>query len=135
MRTHDEPSEVGRDVVLAPLRAYNLSQADKQTALPLLVTLSDESGNEVGGLWGETAHDWLFVESVFVPEDFRSNGFGTALMLEAEREAKSRGCIGIWLDTYEFQAPAFYKKLGFEVFGTLENSSNELQRYFLKKRL
>jgi GNAT superfamily N-acetyltransferase len=41
---------------------------------------------------------------------------GKALMAQAENIARANGCIGLWLDTYEFQARGFYEKLGFEVF-------------------
>ena len=41
-------------------------------------------------------------------------------MRAAEEEARSRSCLGVFLDTYSFQARPFYEKLGYEQFGTLE---------------
>ena len=55
-------------------------------------------------------------------------------MLEAERIARANGCVGIWLDTYEFQARGFYEKLGFEVFGSLKDHPVGHRRFFLRKR-
>jgi len=56
-------------------------------------------------------------------------------MDETEKIARASDCIGIWLDTYEFQARGFYEKIGFEVFGTLEDHPAGSQRFFLRKRL
>ena len=97
--------------------------------------MHDEDGKAVGGLWGRLAYDWLFIELLAVPEQYRGQDHGTALMNEAERIARASGCTGIWLDTYEFQARGFYEKLGFEVFGTLEDHPAGQRRFFLRKHL
>jgi hypothetical protein len=55
-------------------------------------------------------------------------------MAEAETIARTRGYIGVWLDTFEFQAKPFYERLGYEVFGQLEGAQGAIARYFLKKR-
>jgi hypothetical protein len=55
-------------------------------------------------------------------------------MVEAETIARERGYIGVWLDTFEFQARPFYEKLGYEIFGQLESGPGAIARYFLKKR-
>jgi ribosomal protein S18 acetylase RimI-like enzyme len=65
----------------------------------------------------------------------RGKGCGKALMAQAENIARANGCIGLWLDTYEFQARGFYEKLGFEVFGTLDDHPIGQKRFFLRKRL
>lgn len=131
----ETPSDADRDAVIAPLRAYNINQAGDPRIRPVAVLLTDEDGKDVGGLWGKLAYDWLFVELLAVPEEYRGGKFGTALMLEAQRIARADGCIGIWLDTYDFQARGFYEKLGFEVFGTLEDHPMGHRRFFLRKRL
>jgi GNAT superfamily N-acetyltransferase len=131
----EAPSDADRDAIIAPLRAYNVSQAGDPQIRPVAILLTDESGEHVGGLWGKTAYDWLFVELLAVPEDHRGKKLGTALMEEAEKIARANDCIGIWLDTYEFQARGFYEKIGFEVFGTLEDHPMGRRRFFLRKRL
>ena len=48
----------------------------------------------------------------------------------------STGSIGIWLDTFSFQARPFYERLGYTVFGTHRGSSRSaVSRFFLQKRL
>ncbi len=51
-----------------------------------------------------------------------------------ERRAIERGCHSAWVDTFSFQAPGFYRELGYEAFGELDYPP-EHKRFFLKKRL
>ena len=89
----------------------------------------------VGGLLGETNVGWLFVAALWVAERFRGRGIGTALLAEGEAEARRRECIGVYLDTYSFQARPFYERLGYELFGTLPDCPPGGAKYYLYKRL
>ena len=129
------PSDADREAVLAPLRAYNVSQAGDPYSRSLALILTDEDGEQVGGLWGRYTYDWLFIEYLAVPEPHRRGNYGTALMNQAEDAARGAGCIGIWLDTFQFQARGFYEKLGYEVFGTLDDQPIGQQQFFMRKRL
>jgi len=135
LTTPASPTEADRDAVLAPLRAYNLSRGGNPRVRPVAVLLTDASGEPVGGLWGRCSYDWLFVEYLAVPEEHRDEGHGRALMLRADDIARESGCVGVWLDTFAFQARGFYEKLGFELFGTLEDHPVGQRRHFLSKRL
>ncbi len=55
-------------------------------------------------------------------------------MERAEEIARANDCVGMWLDTFEFQAREFYEKLGFEVFGTLDDHPIGQKKFFLRKR-
>lgn len=88
----------------------------------------------VGGLYGMDGFGWAFVKYLAVPDEYRGQGLGSRLLAEAEAIARARGYIGVWLDTFEFQARPFYEKLGYTVFGELEGAPNAIPRYFLKKR-
>ena len=132
--TLENPSEADRAAILTPLRAYNIRRAGDPRIRPIALLLIDGDGERVGGLWGRCAYDWLFVELLVVPEEHRGENYGKALIAQAESIARANDCIGIWLDTYEFQARGFYEKLGFEVFGTLDDHPIGQKRFFLRKR-
>lgn len=127
------PSAEDRAAILEPLIAYNRKQAGSGNATPLALLVKDDSGETIGGLWGKSVYDWLFVEYLAVPDQFRGQDLGTALLKQAEDIARDRGCAGVWLDTYSFQAPEFYRKQGYELFGTLPDHPRGGHRYFYKK--
>jgi GNAT superfamily N-acetyltransferase len=124
-----------REIVIGGLVEYNNAMAGPSRAVPLAIGLRDANGAAVGGLIGRTVYDWLFVELLFVPAPLRKNGWGAKLMQLAETEAVARGCVGVWLDTFSFQARGFYERQGYEVFGTLEGMPQGEARYFMRKKL
>lgn len=131
----ETPDRADHDIIYARLVEFEADKAGPPEILPLAVLLKDEVGTTIGGLWGTSVFRWLVVSLVFIPERCRGDGFGTKIMAEAERIAKERGCIGIWLDTYSFQAPAFYERLGFERFGAVDDHPPGRSRIFMRKRL
>lgn len=132
----DKPAAEVREAIIQGLGAFNEAAVPGTAMRVLAVVLSDPAtGAPVGGLWGRTGGSWMFVELLFVPEALRRRGWGRKLMTLAEDEAKARGCIGAWLDTFSFQARGFYERLGYEVFGTIENFPPGHARHFLKKGL
>ena len=84
---------------------------------------------------GQCAYEWLHIEAVVVPEDARGKGLGRALMQQAEAIAASHGCTGTWLGTLAFQARGFYEKLGYSLFGELENFPSGDSYFFMRKEL
>ncbi len=130
----DRPSETHQDLVFALLHAHNVSRAGDPRITPVAVLLTDEDGNHVGGLWGQCAYNWLFVELLAIPEEHRGGKHGTALMEEAETIARANNCVGVWLDTFDFQARGFYEKLGYELFGSIDDHPVGRKRFFLSKR-
>jgi len=124
-----------RAAVLAPLQAYNVAQAGDPQARLVAILLEDDAGTAEGGLWGRIAFGWLFVELLGLPDAARGQGWGRTLMERAEAIARAAGCVGIWLDTYDFQAPGFYEKLGFVQFGAIADYPPGHTRHFYQKRL
>ena len=125
-----------REAILKPLRAYNLSHTGDMAFETVGIFLRDPATQEVvGGLYGKISHGWLFIELLSIPDQMRTQGTGTRLMRAAEDLARQRGCVGIWLDTFSFQAPGFYRKLGFSEVGHIADYPPGHQRYFFQKRL
>lgn len=102
---------------------------------PLTVALRDDQGALLGGLVGETMWGWLFVRVLWVKKECRGAGLGVTLLARAEREAIERGCHGVYLDTFDFQARGFYEKLGYHVFGTIAEYPRDHCRYYMAKAL
>jgi len=101
----------------------------------LVIPLRHDAGVVSGGFWGCTNFRWLRVQMLFVPECLRGQGVGKNLMTLAEREAQTRGCIGAIVDTLSFQAGPFYRKIGYELFGVLEDCPPGHNQLYFYKRL
>lgn len=131
----EEADEKVQQQILQALVASNQEKTGQNNLKQLAILIQDSNSSVVGGFWGRTAYGWLFTELLFVPRSLRGQGYGTRLMQRAEQEALARGCHSAWLDTFEFQAPAFYERLGYETFGQLENYPAPYARFFMQKRL
>ena len=131
----DAPDERVKASILDPLARFNeVRSGTRMNDRPLAIFLSDpQTGDIVGGLWGESYFSYLFINLFFIPESMRGAGLGRRLMAQAEEEAVRRGCHGVWLDTFSWQARGFYEKLGYSVFGTIDDHPPGHQRFFLKK--
>ncbi|HEV2375732.1 MAG TPA: GNAT family N-acetyltransferase [Streptosporangiaceae bacterium] len=103
--------------------------------LPVQVTILDSDGNICGGLIGRThaIPQWLEITVIWVDAAIRGQGLGRRLITEAEGEARQRGCRYARAITSNFQGPCFYPKLGYKLYGTLENCPpGETVLYFWK---
>jgi GNAT superfamily N-acetyltransferase len=101
----------------------------------LVVLLRDNTGEIVGGLYGNTLWGWLEISLLWVAESQRGARLGSRIMAAAEQEAIARGCRYAKVETFSFQALEFYRKQGYEVFAELNDFPVGESLYFLKKRL
>ncbi|GAC1685159.1 MAG: GNAT family N-acetyltransferase [Gemmatimonadaceae bacterium] len=131
----ERPADADADVVLKGLRAFNVSVIGDPYETPIGVFVRDEQGRVVGGLLGTAKWRWLYVSKLWLPESRRGRGEGARLMAAAECWARERDCLGIFLDTFEYQALPFYQKLGFDLYGTLEGYPPGYRQFYLRKLL
>lgn len=137
MRVSSEPEATPADLqaVQTGLHEFNIAHIGPSNSRPLQLFLRDDLGRIVGGLLGEIRWRWLYVGILWVSSELRGHGYGSELLSAAESEARSDGCVGIYLDTFEYQARPFYEKHGYELFGTLEGYPPGYRHYQLAKHL
>ena len=87
-------------------------------------------GTIIAGLTGYTCWSWLYIETLAVAAEHRGQGLGAALVQEAERIGRDRDCHAVWVDTFSFQAPEFYRRLGYIPFGVLPDFPSGQERIF-----
>jgi GNAT superfamily N-acetyltransferase len=128
----DEPAW---SIIGQGIRQYNTQQAGEDQAQSLCFVLRGPDEEIVGGAIGATYWDWLHLDLMWVKEELRGRGYGHRLLTHAEDEARKRGAKNVYLDTFSFQAPEFYRRHGYQVFGELRDFPPGHQRYFLTKQL
>jgi ribosomal protein S18 acetylase RimI-like enzyme len=89
----------------------------------------------VGGMIGKVFWNWLYAEVVWVEEEFRGRGIGTAVMRATEEQACKMGLTGIYLWTESWQAPSFYTKLGYTQFAEFKDFPPGYSRMGFRKKL
>lgn len=122
--------------IWAPLLAFNQKTIGDAAGVPFALTLSSPGSTAIaGGLWALSLWGSFYIALLVVPEDARGQGHGSELMRQAEAEARRRACRQMWLDTYAFQAKAFYERLGFQIFGEIEGPAPIFPRSFMQNLL
>ena len=114
---------------------YNAQQAGNDNGKNLCFVLRGPDKEVVGGVIAATYWNWLYIDLMWVKKELRGRGYGQRLLALAEEEGRKRGAEKAHLDTFSFQAPEFYKKYGYEVFGKLEDFPTGHTRYYLTKQL
>jgi GNAT superfamily N-acetyltransferase len=132
-----EESPVSDDVqvIRDGLNAYNLQFVPDAQYHPLNIFMRDSNGRVFGGLIGNTYWGWLYISLFWLDERARGDGNGRKMLRLAEQEALHRGCHHAHLDTLDFQAPAFYEKQGYCLWGTLNDLPVGHKRIFFWKEL
>lgn len=117
------------------IRAYNQSKREPSKSEPLNIYVEDEQGNLIAGMVAETFGNWLEIEYLYVQENLRGQGIGSNILNRAEKEARERKCKYSFVNTYQFQAPDFYKKHGYEEVFALKEYPYTGERHYYTKAL
>ena len=136
IQIHDAVKEE-TDYITHQLIYYNHIKVHFDQEPPFLhINRCIKDGNEIiGGILSEVYWNILHVEILWVKEEYRNKGYATALLINVENIAKEMGCKLTHLDTFDFQAKDFYEKLGYTIFGVLEDFPEGHKRYYMSKKL
>src|SRR4051812_10638975 len=121
MTLTDDPTRDDREFLDERINEFNFATTQITDGRMLFLSFRDEQGNIVAGLSGWTWGGCMEVESRWVREGQRGTGLGTQLLAAAEAEGIARGCTQIVLGTHSFQAPEFYKRHGYEIYGAVDD--------------
>ena len=96
--------------------------------------IAKEDNKVVGIITGHSYYKEVHIGDIIIFEEYRNKHIGTKLIETVEKYYKNKGFENINLTTYNFQAPEFYKKCGFQVEFIRENKENsKLNKYYLVK--
>ena len=138
LKVTDKIDQKSYDRVVELLVEYNLSktkQFEKEINKPIEIIARNELNEIIGRLYGRSLWGTLEIKTFVVKTENRNEGIGRKLIEEAEKEAKIRNCRFISLDTFSFQAPEFYEKLGFIKIGTETDFPKGFEKHYYRKKL
>ena len=96
---------------------------------------AEENGELTGVITGRAYYNEVHIGDLIVSSKCRRSGIGRKLVQAVEDEYRGKGYTKITLTTFGFQAPEFYKKLGYEIEFVREDEDPKLSKYFFKKDL
>ena len=96
---------------------------------------AEEDGKILGVITGRAYYNEVHIGDLIVAPSVRKGGIGSKLVRAVEDNYRGKGYDKITLTTFGFQAPEFYKKLGYEVEFVREDKEPKLSKYFLAKQL
>lgn len=126
----EEISSIGRRLL-----KFNESKIYPENYERVFISVRTEDKNLVGGLIGAIFWNVIHVEVIWTDETFRNKGIASELLRKAEAYAITKDCYLALLDTFDFQAPDFYRKRGYEQVGQIDNYPKGHVKYYFKKEL
>lgn len=95
----------------------------------------DDDGSIMGVITGRATYNELHIVDLIVGKNHRRSGAGSKLVKTVEEAYRGKGYDKITLTTYGFQAPDFYKKLGYEIEFVRKDADPRLSKYFFAKNI
>jgi len=134
LRISFEPHNDGpKQFVVNGVDNHNIARTGLSAYYPVQYYLRNGDGEVLGGLLADVWGAWLHIKFVWVAEPARGHGFAGKMVTMAEDYAQKRGCRGAHLETFSFQARPLYEKLGYSVFGQIDDYPPGHTHFFLKK--
>ena len=115
------------------LRSYNRTFVPDMEDLSLAVI--NEAGQIIGGCDAFRMGELAMLDVLWVAEEYRGTGLGARILGQLEERALRQGARRLELNTFGFQAPGFYEKLGYRRFGVIEPAVGTYGHYFYVKDL
>lgn len=123
-----------KKIMVDGMLSYHASKGHPRKTEVYSILLKDKENKVRGTMIVSFLWNGMHIDSLWVDESLRNQSWGSKLMKVAEEEGVRRKCTIAYTDTFTWQAPKFYEKLGYQVYGKLENfpEGNSLL-YFVKK--
>lgn len=126
-----EPNLTDMKILVDGMLAYHASKGHPRKVSKCSITIKNDEDKLVGCVMVSFLYNGMEIGSLWVDESMRGQGLGQKLTEMAETEGVKRGCTFAYTNTFTWQAPGFYEKLGYALYGKLENfpEGNALSYY------
>lgn len=96
------------------LDKFNAAATPEVAPAEELTVRVEKDGELVAGISGWTWGAAAGIGMTWVQEEQRRTGIGANLLTSFETEAKRRGCTQVFVTSFTFQAPDFYRRHGYD---------------------
>jgi len=130
-------TDENKEYICESLISHNVKNTSgllKKPGIDINLYLKDGE-KAIGAIFCDSFNLCLYIDVLWLDESYRGKGYGKALIEQAEKIAKEKGCIFSHTCTFSYQSPEFYKACGYEVFAELRDYPDGIVQYFLKKKL
>ena len=135
IRRMDEENDAIGDFIHEGFTAYGKQRGVTLNYDEFCFMAEDGDGKIIGVITGRAYYNEVHIGDLIVDERHRGTGLGSRLVRAAEDAYRDKGYDVVTLTTFGFQAPEFYKKLGYGIEFIRESRDPKLNKYFLKKAL
>lgn len=131
----DDPSPELVDHLSTALYEHNCRVSGTRDLRKFAILKRSDDGAIEGGASGWTRWGWIYLDLLWVEESHRGRGIGRAMVEATELLGRRRGCSLMTVDTASFQAPDFYRKLGFQEMFALDIPRHGIRKFQFRKDL
>jgi GNAT superfamily N-acetyltransferase len=133
---HDSPLPAAAVAAVdAGLGASNEAAAPLHQVQPLACFVHDTQGKPAGGAVGRTWGECAELQQLWVEPAWRRQGIGAELLRRFEARAAERGCRRVYLETFSFQAPALYRRLGYQTLASISGFAPGTTKFWMLHEL
>src|SRR3989344_2262245 len=118
--TEGEPDPEDKKALVNGLLSHHAIKGHPRKSKTLSIFLKEQNNKPLGGVIVTFLWNGMEINSLWIDESVRKQGWGRKLMQAVEDEAIKRGCKIAFTNTFPWQAPEFYEKLGYSLYGKLD---------------
>lgn len=122
-------------ILFKGISAYAFQQKGLPSIQPFSIFIKDSKQTVLGGISGVTFYGSIYIDSLWIDQAIRRQGWGTKLMREAEKMGKERGASFATLNTMDWEGLPFYQKLGYAIEFIREGYDKDSKMYMLRRTL
>lgn len=116
------PEDLQAGTLGKQLREFNYRVVGEYPQVqPVRLDVRDLDGRLMAGIRAYVFLYWLQIDVLWVAEEHRGNGLGARLLGMAEAQGKALGARNAKLETFEWQARAFYIKQGYAEYARIDD--------------
>ena len=133
-RVTGEDDRIG-DFISEAFSDYSISKNVDLNYEEYCFIAENDKGEIIGAVTGRAYYNEVHIGDLIIDKEYRGQDIGTKLVKTVEEAYGDKGYEKFALTTFGFQAPEFYKKLGYTLEYVREDKNPKLSKYFYLKEI